>query len=156
MTIRALTLAAAFMLSACTTSSTEPRTDPAPAAFETGNEVTLVQVIEPSAAMLRAALSGDPSVMGDALAATSSCQAASSCPAAYGSCSGWSAPSQCDFTCGPSTCPCIDIPPEGVGDNCDPNRLIGRTTYNSYRVCFNATHQACTEWKQTLSFFCGC
>lgn len=110
-------------------------------------------MIPPTPEMLKAALSNDPDAMRDAIVATAgTCQASSTCPSQFGSCTNWSTPSLCSATCGASFCICRPIrlcdgePPE-------PKEV---DTYNSFRVCFDSSQNACTEWSNTTSSFCGC
>jgi len=110
---------------------------------------TVVRLVAPTPAQLDAALSGDPKAMARAIT-NDVCVAPSTCPAEFGSCAGWSGSSECDFQCG-GICKCIRTPD---GD-CEPD-IRGRITSNSYRVCFDAGGNPCTEWRQTTSFFCGC
>jgi hypothetical protein len=107
----------------------------------------------PSPELLKAALTNDPDAMREAVAATAStCQAASTCPAQFGSCGTWSTPSLCSETCGTPLCICRPIKDcEG-----EPPEPRGTDTFNSYRVCFDPNHNACTEWSSTTSTFCGC
>jgi hypothetical protein len=110
-------------------------------------------MIPPTPEMLKAALSNDPDAMRDAIVTTAgTCQASSTCPSQFGSCTNWSTPSLCSATCGASFCICRPIrlcdgePPE-------PKEV---DTYNSFRVCFDSSANACTEWSNTTSSFCGC
>jgi hypothetical protein len=152
-------LATAFTLSAC---GAGPEPWPSAAGPDEAPPASVEQLIAPTPAMLAAALTGDPVKMQAAAATQSSCHAASTCPAAYGSCSSWSAFSQCDATCTESsicTCPpVIEHPDDPPPEPCVPDLSIrrGRMTSNSFRVCFNSVAQACTEWKQAVSFSCGC
>jgi hypothetical protein len=161
-TTRIVVVALACSLWACTTSPRQPpeaseleRTvDPviASAADETSLFVERT-LIEPTPAMVRAALTNDPDAMRDAAAtALASCQPASSCPAEFGSCTAWSTPSLCSSQCGGSFCICRPIRLcEG-----EPAEPRGTDTFNAFRICFNPQGQACTEWQQTISTFCGC
>jgi hypothetical protein len=160
MSMRAGAVCLAIALGACTASAPEtsaPAPAPVPALAqvfdENEEELMAVAVIEPTEAMLKAALADDPEAMRDAVVALAGCQAASTCPAEYGSCSSWSGWSQCDQTCvGLCLCKpiwspeCEGVPPEPKGTN----------SYNSFRVCFNSSGQSCTEWQKTTSTFCGC
>jgi hypothetical protein len=110
-------------------------------------------MLPPTPEMLKAALNNDPDAMRDAIVTTAtSCQASSTCPAQFASCTSWSTPSLCSATCGASFCICRPIrlcegePPE-------PKEV---DTYNSFRVCFDPSQNACTEWSNTTSSFCGC
>jgi hypothetical protein len=160
MIIRAsvVVLAVACSLWACTTVTHEPQpAEPGPGEAPPDS---VERLIEPTPAMLAAALSGRPAEM-QAAAALTSCQAPSTCPTGFGACTTWSAPSQCDATCTQSslcTCPIVPQHPDFPNEPCVPDLSIlrGRTTFSSFRVCFNATQQACTEWKQSVSFSCGC
>jgi hypothetical protein len=42
--------------------------------------------------------------------------------------------------------------------DCDgePPEPRGTDTFNSFRVCFDANQNPCTEWSSTTSTFCGC
>jgi hypothetical protein len=131
----------------------QPGPDEAPPA-------SVERLIEPTPAMLAAALTGNPSAM-QAAATLSGCPAPSTCPTSFGACTGWSAPSQCNQTCTQSplcTCPIVIEHPDFPSEPCVPDLSImrGRNTFSSFRICFNAAQQACTEWKQSVTFFCGC
>ena len=157
MNIRALAacLFTTFGLWACTQAPPEPPADPASLALDDEDALAppIEAIIEPTPAMLQAALAGDPDLMRDAVVALGTCHAASTCPG-YGSCGGWSSNSFCNATCGPMVCLCKPwIDPEC---EYDPEFLRGRDYYESYRVCFNSVGQSCTEWKQTISTYCGC
>jgi hypothetical protein len=159
MSIRAaLCLAIACTIGACAAPAAEP-SEPAPAApiaqVPDDNELVAVAVIEPTPAMLKAALDDDPEAMRDAVVALSGCQAASTCPSQYGSCSSWSAPSLCESICGGiGACICKPV----WSEECQgvPPEIKGRDSYNSFRVCFNPSGQSCTEWQQTSYTYCGC
>ena len=110
---------------------------------------SVVRLVAPTPAQLESALSGDPKAMAIAIT-NEACMAPSTCPAEFGSCANWSGSTECDFQCG-GFCKCI-FDPDG---NCEPE-LRGRTTFNSYRVCFDINGNACAECRQTTSFFCGC
>ena len=152
-------LVVACSLWAC--SMVAPTPQPAEPGPDEALPASVERFIEPTPAMLAAALAGEPLKMQAATAQTS-CQAASTCPAGFGACTTWSAPSQCSATCTESpicTCPIVvlhpgDPPPEPCVP--DLSVLRGRTTFNSFRVCFNSAQQACTEWKQSVTFSCGC
>jgi hypothetical protein len=166
MSITARIVIVAFACSAwaCTTSprqtpteQTEPeRIAASPAAASSDDAPLFVarQVIVPTEAMLRAALSNDPDAMREAAATTAvaGCQASSSCPAQFGSCTNWSTPALCNETCGTGVCICRPV------WQCDgePPEPRGTDTYNAYRICFDAAQHACTEFQQTQSTFCGC
>lgn len=155
-------VAVACSLWACTTS---PRQTPAPEPSEAerfASPVTastdeaplfvLREVIPPTEAMLKAALSNDPDAMRDAAAAVAGCQASNSCPAQFASCTSWSTPSVCNSSCGPGVCICRPVRLcEG-----EPPEPRGTDTFNSFRVCFDPAQHACTEWQQTSTTFCGC
>jgi hypothetical protein len=161
---RAVVIAIACGLCACSGAVQDPLAGRAPEATTSAavpQELAAVAtplyinraMIPPTPAMLKAALSGDPDAMRDAIATTATtCQASSSCPAQFGSCSGWSTPSMCSSTCGAPFClchplkNCLDEPPE-------PREV---DTFNSFRVCFDSTQHGCTEWSNTTSQFCGC
>lgn len=100
-------------------------------------------VIPPTPAMLAAALSGDPDAMASAIR-PNACVAPSTCPSQFGSCAGWSTPSFCGEQCLSSLC-------EGGAEG-----RFGKAISNSFRVCFDASGNSCTEWKQTSTIFCGC
>lgn len=161
MSMRAAAVCLAIALGACTASAPETSA-PAPAAAaaahvfdEDGAELMAVAVIEPTPAMLKAALDDDPEAMRDSVIALAGCQAASTCPAEYGSCSSWSASTLCDQTCGGiGFCICRPV----WSEECQgvPAEPKGRDSYNSFRVCFNASGQSCTEWQQTSYTYCGC
>jgi hypothetical protein len=166
MSMRSVCLAIACLVGACTTPATEtsvPAPAPAPApesaqlldedVVELGAELTAVKIIAPTQAMLTAALDDDPEAMRDAATSLAGCQAASTCPTEYGSCSSWSAGSQCEVTCFPGTCPCRPI----WSPDCEGVPPTDRevTWYNKFRVCFNASGQSCTEWQKTGVSHCG-
>jgi hypothetical protein len=151
-------------LAACTTAATDPPAGRAPApvsatvmemaaTVDQAPAVVARAVIAPTPEMLKAAMSNDPDAMREAVVATSgTCQAAVTCPSQFGSCSGWSTPTTCDQTCGASFCLCRPIRLcEG-----DPPEPRGTQTINSFRVCFDANQNACTEWTNTTTSFCGC
>jgi hypothetical protein len=160
-TARTMTLAVACSLWACTAPSV-PSPAPEPASTAEAPEISLNPadvfatrtVLTPTADMLEAALTGDPEVMRQAVAATtaSSCVAASTCPSQFASCTNFSSPSLCSSTCGESFCFCRPIrlcegePPE-------PRQV---DIFNSFRICFDPAGNSCTEWQQTISSFCGC
>jgi hypothetical protein len=174
---RAAALAAAFSLWACTQApprdppadrppALDPVVDPivdpvvdpvvsaAPEALtDEAAAFTTRRFLAPSPELLKAALTNDPDIMRDAVIATAStCQAASTCPAQFGSCGSWSTPSLCSETCGAPLCVCRPIRQcEG-----EPPEPRGTDTFNSFRVCFDPSHNACTEWSSTTSTFCGC
>jgi hypothetical protein len=156
MNIRALAvcLLAACGLLACTQAPPEPPAEPAAGLLDEEAVAAPVEAfIEPTPAMLQAALSGDPVAMRDAAASLSTCHAPTTCTG-YGSCSGWSAYSFCNATCGPLQCICnphADPTCDGTFDI-----LRGRNYFESYRVCFNSAGQSCTEWRQSISTYCGC
>lgn len=156
----ALPLAIACTLWACTTAAPGPRPDPAEIAPDEAPLASVERFIEPTPAMLAAALSGDPSRM-QASTALSGCPAPSTCPTEFGSCTGWSAPSACNLSCVAAplcSCPIGPQHPDYPSEPCEPDPEIGRaiTTSSSFRVCFNSAQQACTEWKQSFSSHCGC
>jgi hypothetical protein len=107
--------------------------------------------------MLAAALLGDPDAMAGAISPLSGCQAPKTCAPQYGSCGSWSAYSQCSFQCNSDPwCSCgPDIPDQPP---CEPNPYdtSALVSYNSFRVCFNAQGQSCTEWRRAFSSYCGC
>src|SRR5439155_20871196 len=123
---------------ACTTTprqtptETEPERMAAPVAASTEEAPVFVarQVIVPTEAMLRAALSNDPDAMREAAATTAvaGCQATSSCPAQFGSCTNWSTPALCNETCGTGVCICRPVR-DCVGEPPEPR---GTDTYNAY------------------------
>jgi hypothetical protein len=98
--------------------------------------------IAPTAAMLAAALRGDPDAMASA-AAPSTCNAANTCPAQYGSPTAWSTAFECAEVCDAGNCP----PGEGKH---------GIAYNNSFRVKFDCNGNSCTEWRVTTQPFCGC
>lgn len=168
--VRGVVIAVACSLCACSAAS-QPSQDPPPgpeaapvvSALASHMEVDSPSgeatmsiaraLIAPTPAMLAAALSNDPDAMRDALVATAStCQASSSCPAQFGSCGGWSTPSLCNETCGAPLCRCRPI----IDCDGEPPEPSDTQTFNSFRVCFDANHNACTEWTSTQSRFCGC
>jgi hypothetical protein len=105
--------------------------------------------------MVAAALTGDPEVMAKAVGISAACHAASTCPAQFASCASWSAFS----SCGSSFCTggCVIPPKCGPSDpDCEFSQRTGHTS-NSFRVCFDAAQNACTEWRtQTTATGCGC
>jgi hypothetical protein len=159
MIIRALTVCLFITcgLVACTQVPTEPPTDPAALVPDEGDpdEAAVLAPIEagiaPTPAMLEAALLGDPEAMAAAVAPLGACHASSTCTG-YGSCSGWSAQTLCNTQCGPGVCFCKPW----LDPGCQEDEPRGRDYYESYRVCFNAAGQSCTEWKQNITLFCGC
>lgn len=160
-TARIMVVAVACSLWACTTAP--PQSTPEPTAPErlstqvaaTADEASLfveVAVVEPTPAMLRAALANDPEAMRESTASLTSCQPSSTCPAEFASCTAWSTPSLCAESCGPGFCFCRPIRLcEG-----EPPVPRGTETFNSFRICFNPQQQPCTQWQQTVSTFCGC
>lgn len=154
-----VSLATALGLCACTTAALEPVPVPA----EPGDEAppaAVERLVEPTHAMLVAALTGSPAAM-QAAATQSSCPAPSTCPTGFGACTSWSAFSQCSQTCFESplcTCPIVIEHPDNPPEQCIPDLSIRRErkTFSSFRVCFNSAQQACTEWRQSVSFGCGC
>lgn len=158
-TARTAGLVAACSLWACTASSPSPA--PEPVAPELATLATTPEdvsvfvartVTPPTADMLKAALSNDPDAMRDAIALTTTCQAATTCPTQFASCTAWSTPSLCSSTCGASQCFCRPI------RLCEGEPPVPRQvdTFNSFRICFDPNQNACTEWQQTISSFCGC
>jgi hypothetical protein len=152
-----ISIAAACSLFACTSAAPVPA-DPGP-----GEELpaSVERFVAPTPEMLAAALSGNPAKMQTAAASLTSCPAASTCPAGYGSCTAWSTPAACDSICFESplcTCPILPEHPDFPNEPCTPDLSVhrGRTTLDSFRVCFNAAQQACTEYKQSVTFSCGC
>lgn len=155
----AFVLVVACSVWACTQAAPpQPEPTAAPAYMpEDGDEeiaeIPIVAVIAPSEDMLRAALANDPVGMRDAAAvALTGCQASTTCPAEFGSCTTWSAPSQCDATCGPAQCFCRPV----IHCEGEPPEPKGTDSYNSFRICFNAQQQPCTQWSKTVSTYCGC
>src|SRR5690348_17053133 len=132
-TARIVIVAVACIACACTTSPRQPPTEQSeperiaasPVAASTDDAPLFVgrQVIVPTEAMLRAALSNDPDAMREAAATTAvaGCQASSTCPAQFGSCTNWSTPALCNETCGTGVCFCKPVwecdgePPEPRG-----------------------------------------
>jgi hypothetical protein len=161
-TARIVVVALACSLWACTAASREPpeasesERTVIPIVSPTADEAALsvdIALIEPTPAMLRAALTDDPDAMREAAAtALAGCQASSSCPTTFASCTNWSTPSLCSSQCGPNLCFCRPI----LQCEGEPPELRGTDAFNSFRVCFNAQQQPCTEWRQTISTFCGC
>lgn len=118
----------------------------------TSDDVYVARIaIQPTQEMLKAAQANDPDAMRDAIALDTTCHATSS-PSQFGSCSGWSTSTLCDETYGASFCLCKPI------RLCDgePPEPKGTQTFNSFRVCFDANQNACTEWTNTTTSFCGC
>jgi hypothetical protein len=157
---RAVVFAFACSLVACTSpapdaSTTEPAeaTDtPVWSAPDPAPEVAVEAVIEPTAAMLRAALANDPQAMSAAAAALGTCQAASTCPAQYASCGSWSPSTLCSSTCNNGACLCHPVwACEG-----EPPEPKGLDSYNAFRVCFDSGGHSCTEWQKTSYTICGC
>lgn len=98
-------------------------------------------VIATTPSMLSAALTGDPEAMRVAAAFESeACGAASTCPG-YGSCGTWSSWNICDEVCSAEVC--------GFA------KYVYQTQH-SYRVCFNAAQQACTERRLNMFRYCDC
>jgi len=171
MTIRVRVAAALLCgLCACTSTSHDPPAPADPTASAAPVTATVLEVaatadeaapptviaramIAPTPAMLQAALLNDPDAMREAATATlTSCQASSTCPAQFGSCGSWSTPSLCSQTCGAPLCRCK---PVWACDG-EPPEPRGTDTFNSFRVCFDANQNACTEWSSTTNTFCGC
>lgn len=154
-------LATALTLSACTASPEPAPTPSAPTPADEAPPPSVERFVAPSPAMLAAALTGNAAAM-QAAAAVTGCPAPSTCPAGFGACTSWSAPSACNEACFESsicTCPIvIEHPDDPPPEPCVPDLSIkrGRTTSSAFRVCFNAAQQACTEWRQSVSFSCGC
>jgi hypothetical protein len=88
-----------------------------------------------------AALSGDPEAVDDAIGPRS-CIAPTTCPGF--SCGSWSSPTICSSTCTTQLC--------AGGAEGRLERLIE----NSFRVCFDASGNMCTEWRQQNAAECGC
>jgi hypothetical protein len=160
---RAIVVAVVCNLWACTTSTQAPPT-PAPAlepaaapqAAYTPDETAdfaAVRVIAPTPEMLKAALANDPDAMRDAAATQSTCQATTTCPAQFSSCTSWSTTTQCGSTCGPGVCICKPVRDCDPGD---PGVPRGTNSFNSFRICFDSSQNACTQWSLTTSTFCGC
>jgi hypothetical protein len=152
-------LAVACSLWACT--SVAPAPQPVDLGLDEAPPASVERLIEPTPAMLEAALAGDPSKMQLAAATLTSCAAPSSCPAGFGSCTAWSAPAECSVTCTENrvcTCPPMPEHPDTPPEVCVPDLSVrlGHRTLSSFRVCFNAAQQACTEFQQSSNFFCGC
>lgn len=84
-----------------------------------------------------AALSEEPDAIGPR-----SCIAPTTCPGF--SCGSWSSPTICDSTCTTQLC--------AGGAEGRLERLIE----NSFRVCFDASGNMCTEWRQQNAAECGC
>ena len=153
-------VAVACSLWACTTSRQTPAPEPSEPERLAGPVVATTEeaplyvektVIEPTAQMLKAALSNDPDAMREAATALAGCQASSSCPSQFASCTNWSTPSLCSESCS-GFCICRPIRLcEG-----DPPEPKGTDIFNSFRICFDANQNPCTEWQQTVSTFCGC
>ena len=110
-------------------------------------------MIAPSPEMLKAALQNDPDAMRDAVVATAgTCHASNTCPGQFGSCGTWSTPSLCSQTCGGPLCRCKPVI-DCMGELPEPR---GTDTFNSFRVCFDANQNGCTEWSSTVNTYCGC
>lgn len=157
----AISLAVACSLGACTAVAPEPEPRPDLSALATAEAAAAAveRVVEPTAEMLAAARAGDPEEMQRAAATSlSGCPAPTTCPTTYGSCTTWSAPSQCNFTCTPSLFCSCPFPEHPEDPPCEPTYdvSLGRTTFSSFRVCFNSAQQACTEWKTSINTYCGC
>lgn len=91
------------------------------------------------------------------------CHSTTACPAEYGSCGTWSSYSDCgDPWCGVwRLCDCYLGPAGSPSPNmpiCDPGFGDAlRQFRESYRVCFNASGQPCTEYQRTsVVLGCGC
>jgi hypothetical protein len=147
MTIKVLAAIAVIACFACSTP-----TQPTEELYDPQDEVVappVERMITPTPAMVAAALSGDPKVMASAIT-VNACQSSTTCPPEFGACTNWSASEECAFSCG-SLCRCI-FTPEG---DCEPE-VRGRSTFNSFRICFDPSGNGCTQWRQTISTFCGC
>lgn len=104
--------------------------------------------------MIAAALTGDPDAMAKAVGISAVCHAASTCPAQFASCASWSAFSSCGSTF--CTGGCLIPPKCGPEDDCDISQRFGHTS-ESFRVCFDAAQNACTQWRtSTTATGCGC
>lgn len=152
-------LTAAAVVSACTAASSAPWPDQA--APDEQPPPSVERLVEPTSAMLAAALTGNPITMQAAAAAISGCPAPSTCPTSFGSCTSWSAPSACNDSCFESpicTCPIVPEHPDVPPETCIPDLSVrrGRTFSSAFRICFNAAQQACTEFRQSVTFSCGC
>jgi hypothetical protein len=150
MTVRVLAVCL-VCLWACNTTTPEPRVD----TVENQAELSappIERVIRPTQAMLDAAQRGDAQAMQAAVTLSGTCEASSTCPAQYGACTNWSGSFECNQTCGPGVCLCKPW----LNPDCTPDDLRGRIYYNSYRICFDSAQNACTEWSQSSSTFCGC
>jgi hypothetical protein len=159
--VRAVVIAVACSLCACSAAGQAPPPGGAPEAIASTADPTTGDtplylnraMIPPTPEMLKAALSNDPDAMRDAISVTaSSCQASSTCPAQFASCTSWSTPSLCSATCGVSFCLCRPLP-DCEGEPRTPREV---DNYNSFRICFDPDLNGCTEWSKTTSQFCGC
>lgn len=108
-----------------------------------------------TAEMVAASLTGDPDKMAAAIGPAAACHAPSTCPTQFGSCGTWSS-----FTsCGSSFCTggCVRPPRCSPSTpSCEFSQQFGQTS-ESFRVCFDAAQNGCTEWRnQTAVTGCGC
>ncbi|HEX3473461.1 MAG TPA: hypothetical protein VHT91_00395 [Kofleriaceae bacterium] len=161
---RAVIIAIACSVCACQAAGQDPPAGRAPdatASVAGPDELAAVDtplyvnraMIPPTPEMVKAALTGDPDAMRDAIANTAStCQASTTCPAQFASCTSWSTPTTCSSTCGASFCLCRPIK-DCIGEPPEPKEV---DTFNSFRICFDSAQNACTQWNSTTTSFCGC
>ncbi|HMG57035.1 MAG TPA: hypothetical protein VK601_26230 [Kofleriaceae bacterium] len=100
---------------------------------------------QPTPAMLRAALSGDPDAMRNEILDVGSCHTITTCPG-FSVCTDWSSPAFCGDTCGVHCC---------HDPNCNEPDTGGNVFSEQSRVCFGGP-SPCTEWNVTAHFVCGC
>lgn len=146
-------------LCACTGPTRDPQVsraqdrEPVADLAAVSDEPTFIErvFIQPTAEMVRAAQANDLEAMRDAVAFDTTCHATSTCPSQFGACTGWSPTTLCNSVCGTGVCLCKPI------RTCtDPPETKGQDTYNSFRVCFDANQNPCTEWLSTTIITCGC
>lgn len=148
MTIRGLAvyLFTTCGLWACTQAPPEVTADESALSAQQAPALASPAIEQPTPEMLRAALSGDPDAMRDAIVNVGTCHTATTCPG-FDSCSSWSSLSQCGDTCTQQCC----------HDRLCNEPDIGGTVYSEqFRVCFNSLGASCTEWAISSRFVCGC
>ena len=127
---------------------------PAPTVAEQGSSLSdepaaglaALTAEQPTPEMLRAALSGDPAAMRDAIPLAGTCHTATTCPG-FASCTNWSGFAACGFVCNAHCC---------HDRLCNEPDLAGGPIDEQFRVCFNPAGQSCTEWNVQSTFSCGC
>lgn len=121
----------------------------------TQSAVSTLRYEPASPEMVAAALTGDPEQMAKAIGLAAACHAASTCPAQFASCASWSS----FTTCGSQFCSggCV-LPPKcsPATQDCEVSQRFAQSS-QSFRVCFDAAQNACTEWRTSTALTgCGC